>query len=246
MLVASDSADRAFVVAPDSSAAATEIGAIPHPASVTLFSRSGSVQLAELPSVTDTSGCTMATLQAAPPPHPWKIGFIGGVVAPIPIDSTESIPPADSAALVVWMNRIASSLPNDPAGRFAGLPFVVHSLWRFTIPSGQQIAVATLTRQINQEASPLQEHTFLMAQQPPKDTTFEVVYSERSYGPEETIENRDILAGALLGPDRNPALIIARDYGDAMAYSLLERDGGGKWSSRWTSARRHCGSSSSS
>lgn len=240
LLVAGDSADHALVVAPDSANAAAEISAIPHPASVTLFSRNGSVQLAELPSVTDTSGCPVATLSAAPPPHAWKIGFLGGVVASIPVDSTESLSPTDSAALVSWMDRLASTLPNDPGGRFAGLPFVVRSLWRFTIPNGPQMVVATLKRQINQEASPIAEHTFLMAQHAANDTTYDAVYSERSYGEEETIESTDVLAGALLGSDRTPAIVIARDFGDAMAYSLLERDSTGKWHVRWTSARRHC------
>jgi hypothetical protein len=229
---------QAFIVAPDSATAAAQLAAIPHPASVTLFGRGGTVQTADLSAVADTGACVTGSLSAAPPPRPWSIGFIGGVVAPLPLDST--ISSTDSAALVVTMNRLASALPNDSAGRFAGLPFVVRTLWRFTIPNGPLVAVASVTRQINQEATPLQEHTLLVAERAPSDTTFSTAYSERSYGQEETIESREILAGALIGVARLPALFLIRDYGDASAYGLIERGQNGKWRRRWTSSRRHC------
>src|SRR5262249_21218730 len=147
---------------------------------------------------------------------------------------------ADSSSLVVSINRLASALPNDSAGRFAGLPFVVRSLWRFTLSKGPVVAVASVTRQINQEATPLQEHTLLIAERAPTDTTFATAHSERSYGAEETIESRELLAGALIGVERTPALFLIRDYGDATAYGLLERRADGQWRRRWTSARRHC------
>jgi len=240
LLVAADSPTRAYVVVPDSATASLVLSNIPHPASVTLFSRAGSVQTAELPGVADTTGCIVATLNAAPPPRSWNVGFIGGVVAPLPMDSAASVSKADSVTLVTWMNRLASALPNDSAGRFSGLPFVVRELWRFNAPSGTQTVVANLVRQINQEATPLQERTFLIAERIPNDTAYSTVYSERSYGAEETIESRDVLAGAALGPNRNAAIIIVRDYGDATAYGIIERGDDGKWRRRWMSARRHC------
>jgi len=240
LLVASASPAQAFVVAPDSTTAAAELAAIPHPASVTLFGRGGTVQTADLPAVQDTGGCTTGTLSAAPPPRAWSVGFIGGVVAPLPLDSTEAIAPADSAALVIVLNRLASALPNDSAGRFTGLPFVVKSIWRFSLPSGTHVVIGTLTRQINQEATPLQEHTLVVAERPATDTTFAMTYSERSYGEEETIESRDVLAAALIGPGRIPSVFLTRDYGDAVAYGLIERGDDGRWHRRWTSARRHC------
>jgi hypothetical protein len=240
LLVAADTPTRAYVVLPDSATASTVLSNIPHPASVTLFSRAGSVQTAELPALVDTTGCIVATLNAAPPPRSWNVGFIGGVVAPIPMDSTASVSQADSVTLVTWMNRLASALPNDSAGRFSGLPFVVREFWRFTAPNGTQAVVASLVRQINQEATPLQERTFLIAERTPNDTTYTTAYSERSYGAEETIESRDVLASAALGPNRNAAIIIVRDYGDATAYGIIERGDNGKWRRRWVSARRHC------
>jgi hypothetical protein len=241
LLVAADAPDRAFVVVPDSASAAGTLSNIPHPASVTLFSRAGSVQTAELPMVADTGACIVASLSAAPPPRPWNVGFIGGVVAPIAMDSTESIASPDSAALVVTMNRLASALPNDPAGRFSGLAFVVRGLWRFNISNGPQVVIGSIMRQINQEATHLQERTFLIIEKPSTDTTFSTVYSERSYGDEETIESRDVLASMSLGANRNTALVVSRDFGDATAYGLLERGDDGRWRRRWVSARRHCG-----
>lgn len=240
LLIATESPSRAFVVTPDSATTAAALAAIPHPASVTLFGRGGTVQTAELPSVSDTSVCTVADLSAAPPPRPWNVGFIGGVVAPLPMDSVEALSRADSSSLVVWMNRLASALPNDSAGRFTGLPFVVRGIWRFAIPNGPQVVVANLERQINQEATPLQERTLVIAERSASDSSLTSAYSERSYGAEETVQSREVLAAALLGASRNPALIIARDFGDATAYGLIERGDDGKWRARWSSARRHC------
>jgi hypothetical protein len=242
LLVAAESPDQAFVVLPDAANASAALASLPHPASVTLFGRSGTVQTAELPNVSDTSACSLATLSAAPPPRPWNVGFIGGVVAPLPLDSVEVLSHADSTRAVTVLNRLASALPNDPAGRFSGLPFVVKSIWRLTLPTGESVLVGTLARQINQEATPLQEHTLLLAERARKapDTAFTTAYSERSYGEEETIESRDIVAAVLLGQSRIPAIVLARDFGDSNAYALLERESDGRWRARWASARRRC------
>lgn len=242
LLVAAESPSRAFVIVPDSANAAAQLAIIPHPATVTLLGRGGTVQTAELPSVADSGACTIATLNAAPPPRPWSIGFIGGLVSPLAMDSFPSFSAADSTLLAATVTRLASALPNDSAGRFTGLPFVVRTMWRFAVGGDVQAVVATLARQINQEATPLAEHTLLIAERRLKgsDTTFAKTYSERSYGPEETIESSDVLAGALLGANHNAAIILSRDYGDATAFALLERGDDGHWRTRWTSARRHC------
>jgi hypothetical protein len=242
LLVVGESPSRAFVIVPNSGNAAEQLASIPHPASVTLLGRSGTVQNAELPAVTDTNACPMASLNAAPPPRAWNIGFIGGVVAPLAMDSIQSLTAGDSASLAATVIRLASALPNDSAGRFNGLPFVVRTVWRFSAPDGIQVVVATLARQINQEATPLQERTLLIAErrQSGSDTTFAKAYAERFYGEEETIESPEVLAATLLGSNRNAAIVLTRDYGDASAYGLLERGDDGRWRARWNSARRHC------
>jgi hypothetical protein len=239
LLVATDSPTRAFVLRPHGTDQTPSV-AIPHPASVTLFSRSGSVQTADLPAAPDTSACSVATLEAAPPPRPWSVGFIGGVVAPVPVDSTESLAPKDSAAMVTWLNRMASGLPNDSAGRFVGLPFVVRSIWRFALPDGRQILVGTLMRQINQEATPLQERTFLIGEQPPRDSGFVRAYSERSSGDEETVASTELVAALLLGESRRATIVVARDFGNATGFGLIERTDAGQWQAVWSTTRRQC------
>jgi hypothetical protein len=240
LLVAAESPSRAYVLLPDSATAAAALANIPHPASVTLLGRGGTVQTAEIPSVDDTGACAAASLSAAPPPRPWNIGFIGGVVAPLGVDSMESLSRPDSGSIATAIIRLASALPNDSAGRFTGLPFVVRSLWRFAVPGGAVVVVASLARQINQEATPLQERTLLIAEQAQNDTAFATAYSQRAYGDEDTIESQDVLAAALLGAQRTPAIVLARDFGDSIAYALLERNASGDWATRWVSARRHC------
>src|SRR5262245_13907630 len=222
LLIAGESPTEAIVVPPDSGDQPAAIAAIPDPAAVTLFGRDGSVQSAELHRAARGDLCRAWPLNAAPPPRPWSVGFIGGVVAPLTLDSLESLGRADSAKLVTTAIRLASAIPNDSAGRFSGLPFTVRGLWRFTIPGSTQAFVATLVRQINQEATPLQERTFLVAERDVtlSDSAFVSAYSDRSYGNEESIETRELLAAIQLGGPRRPALIISRDFGDSTSYAL--------------------------
>jgi hypothetical protein len=240
LLVATDAPTRALVIVPGENGQAT-LAALPHPASATLFSRAGVVQTADLPTIADSGGCPVAALSAAPPPRPWSVGFIGGVVAPIPVDSIGSISNADSSRYVTWLNRLASALPNDSSGRFSGLPFVVRSISRFSIPDGPEVIVGTLSRQLNQEATPLQERTFIIAEQAHGDSTIAAAYGERSYGDEETIESRELLAALLVGDGRTPAVLVSRDFGNDIAYAMFERVGDAKWRNQWSSQRRHCG-----
>ena len=240
LLVSGETPSRALVIVPADNNQAI-LSALPHPASATLFSRAGVVQTADLPSVADSGGCVVASLNTAPPPRPWSVGFIGGVVAPLPVDSIGSLSGGDSSRYATWLNRLASALPNDSSGRFSGLPFVVRSISRFTIPDGPQVVVGTLSRQLNQEATPLQERTFLIAEQARGDSTITAAYGERSYGEEETIESRELLAALLISDARTPAIVVSRDFGNEVAYALFERVGATKWRNQWSSARRHCG-----
>ena len=240
LLVSGEAPTRAFVIVPSGNSEAA-LAALPHPASATLFSRAGVVQTADLPTISDSGGCAVASLGAAPPPRAWSVGFIGGVVAPIPVDSFGSISSVDSSRYVTWLNRLASALPNDSSGRFSGLPFVVRSVARFAIPDGPEVIVGTLSRQLNQEATPLQERTFIIAEQTHGDSTMVAAYGERSYGDEETIESRELLAALLIGEGRAPAIVISRDFGNEVAYALFERTGAAKWRNQWSSPRRHCG-----
>jgi hypothetical protein len=240
LLVAGESPGEAIVLFPGDSTTQASAARIPRPASVILLGRAGTVQMGEIPTIADSAGCAFADVGGAPPPHAWNVGFVGGVVAPIAVDSTEALSHADSVTAVTWMNRLASALPNDPAGRFAGLPFVVRNIWRFRLGDHTEVVAANLTRQINQEATPLQEHTFLIAEHGARDSTFATAYFERSYGAEETIETLELLAAITLGASRQPALVVARDFGDENAFRIIERAGPGRWRAGWSSPRRHC------
>jgi hypothetical protein len=239
LLVAADSSDAAYLMWPDSAAAETTTASLPSPTTVILFGRNGSVQSARLPSLNGADACEPASITAAPPPRPWNVGFIGGVVSPLALDSAASLTPSDSAYLVVWMNRLASAVPSDSTGAFSGLPFVVRALWRFTLPDGSTTVAAELERQVNQEARPLQERTFLIAGHPAGDSTFVTAYVERSSGAELTVEDVDVLAAVTIGASHTPALVISRDFGDGVAYALLER-GADRWQVRWSSPRITC------
>ena len=242
LLIAGESPTDAIIVPPDSGEEAVTIAAIPDPAAVTLFGRDGSVQSAELQRAAGGDLCRAWPLNAAPPPRPWSVGFIGGVVAPVPLDSLESLGRADSARLVTTAFRLASAIPNDSAGRFSGLPFSVRGLWRLTIPGSGRAFIATLVRQINQEATPLQERTFLIAERDAtsSDSAFVNAYSDRSYGNEENIETREVLAVIQLGNARRLAVVISRDFGDSISYGLILRDRAAGWRPQWNSPRRRC------
>src|SRR5207244_3678482 len=130
-------------------------------------------------------GCIEASIDPAPP-TPWGVGFIGGSPRPIRVDSLRGMSRQDSSALTRVAYRLASTVSAGITSRFTGLPFVIVDLWRSRLPDGSTAVAATLRRQINQEDSPLEERTFIIAE---SDSTapdgFAMAYSERSSGAEE-------------------------------------------------------------
>ena len=183
--------------------------------------------------ITNTKGGALA---------PWSVGFVGGTVQPVRMDSIESLSRADSARLAADATRLASTLPGGGGERFTGLPFTVTALWRFRAGPGVEGLVANLVRHVNQEARPLEERTLVIAERDSsrRDERFNLAYYDRSQGSEETVESRDVLALARAAVDAQPMLVIGRDYGDGMAYALILRDPSGRWREKWRSARGHC------
>jgi hypothetical protein len=176
------------------------------------------------------------------PLRPWSVGFVGATVQPIPMDSVESLTRVDSARLAAEVTRLASTLPSSAADRLAGLPFTVTSLWRFRAGPGVEGVAANLVRRVNQEARPLEERTLLVAERDStrRDERFILGYYDRAQGAEETVESRDVLALARTAPTAQPMLVTARDFGDGMAYAIVERDPTGRWREKWRSARGRC------
>jgi hypothetical protein len=173
---------------------------------------------------------------------PWSIGFVGATVQPVRMDSIESLSRVDSARLAAEVTRLASALPSAGAERFVGLPFTVTSLWRFRAGPGVEGVVANLVRHVNEEARPLEERTLVIAERDSshRDERFTLAYYDRSQGAEETVESRDVLALARPSADAQPMLLVGRDYGDGMAYAIIQRDPSGRWREKWRSPRGHC------
>jgi hypothetical protein len=103
--------------------------------------------------------------------------------------------------------------------------------------------VAQLVRHINQEASPQEEQTLLVAERDSGMTAgpYHLAYAERAFGHEGDVESSEVLAGVRIGPSRVPSLIIAKDDNDGIRYAMLERTGAGQWRLRWSSGLTSCG-----
>ena len=173
--------------------------------------------------------------------HEWNVAFEAGHAAELTLDSIAGLPAADSARLAADIARLASVLPGDTAAMFRGLPFVVNKAWRARTPNGDDLLAAIVVRNVNQEANPRQERILLLAQRdsggPPGRYTTQ--YSERVVGLEETLETADLVAMVLLGAERRPTLVVARDTGRGSSFALIERIGG-KWQRRWATVYAGC------
>jgi hypothetical protein len=258
LLVGGASPELATVVVGDSSRAgadtitAKEAIAIRSTPAV-LVGRGDSVQVGILQEVRaakgdDDSECTgwptwaILSTHAGSALAPWSVGFVGATVQPIRMDSIESMSRVDSARLAADVTRLASTLPTPAGDRFVGLPFTVTSLWRFHAGPGAEGIVTNLVRHINQEARPFEERTLIIAERDStrREERFTLAYFDRSQGAEETVESRDVLALARSTPDAQPMLVLGRDYGDGMAYALIQRDPSARWREKWHSPRGHC------
>lgn len=240
LIVPADAAEEALALYPDS-ASATSALAMAHSSGVTLFSRTGSMVSVSLIPPLDTATCSTWRIASGPLANAWTVGFFSRDVRPVTLDSLGGKPAADSERVIVNLRRLASALPNDSAGRFVGLPFTVRNAWRAQLPSGE-VVVATLMRQVNQEATPLQERTLMILERfrDSSQSTWTAAYHEQSRGAEETIETFDAAAIVLVGPSAIPTVVIGRDYGNANAYSLIQRQPSGSWQVLWTSRPYHC------
>jgi hypothetical protein len=261
LLVAGAQPDVATIVLPDSSQGGREalsereaIAIRSTPAM--LLGHSDSVQLAILAEARLTRAssegeeCTgWPTWRLTPGPSgattavaPWSIGFVGATAQPVRLDSIENMSSADSARLAAEVTRLASTLPNSGGDRLVGLPFSVISLWRFHSAPGVEGVAASLVRRVNQEARPFEERTLVIAERDSsrRDDRLTLAYFDRAQGAEETVESRDVLAVARMSANAQPMIVVARDFGDGMAYAIVERDPSGRWREKWRSGRGHC------
>lgn len=165
-------------------------------------------------------------------PMEWTVGLLARSAQPLRLDSIESFPSADSARFAAELARLASTLPTQRDSRFNGLPFVVLGARRFE-SHGQQMLAAHLIRRLPQEAAPLEEHTFILAERPapPKNERYLVTFHQRSEGHEETAEQFEVLSA--IRASETTLLLLARYQEARTTYDILERQQTG-WRVRWT------------
>lgn len=165
-------------------------------------------------------------------PRAWAVGLRAPMARVLPMDSIEAMTASDSSRLVAELARIASTLPGSSEARFVGLPFVVSSARRFNSPDRHYLA-AHLMRRLPQEATPLEERVFFIAERDAATTSgpYTTTYHLRSAGTEETADHYDVLAA--LSGDSAVYVLLARDRDARTSYELLERSKAGSWRVRW-------------
>lgn len=173
-------------------------------------------------------------------PSSWTVGVIGGRFSPIEPDSIAGQSRRDSLRITMELTRIASSAPGDTVESLKGIPYVIRRGYLID-PSGlPAIVLAEVTRSLNQEASPTQEHMLLIVERAEDQPRYRLAYVERTSGPEESLESTELLTAGMVRGASQPSILLARYIGDGVAYSLLERTDDGNWRLRWTSAYAGC------
>jgi hypothetical protein len=171
----------------------------------------------------------------------WTVAFLKGRARAIPLDSIETMPHADSAKLAADITRLVSTVPNDTARTFRGIPYSVRTAYRFTAAPGVEAVVADVVRKLNQEANPQEEHTLIVGERPAgTNAPYRLAYREVTAGSDETLESSDVLAAVVVGAPPHTDLVLARDGYESNAYAMLERQADGRWRLRWTSAHTGC------
>ena len=224
LLVPSDSDSSAILLYPD------DVADLRRDA-VTLVDAGGDTSTARVDTASDQQCGDAPIVRVAGAPPSWSAGFVGLSASPLRMDSIESLAPRDSARLAADIARLASGIPTAATSDFRGLPFAVaatHQLhW-----GDRDVLVAHLVRRLNQEASPREEHTLLIAERAASQTPYAVVFNQRSEGSEETAEHFDVLAALRVGDSL--VVLIARDQDATTQYDLLERSVTTAWRTRWT------------
>ena len=214
---------------------------------VSMFGRGGArftARLGALPDETDAA-CERWLLRDVQPEDAgaaWAVGFVDARVTPVALDSVETLSQRDSVVLAAEASRLASAVTAPTSPSFQGLRFAAHDIRRFQATPGVQAFVAHLIRHVNQEASPLEEQTLIIAERDSGVTTgpYRLVYAERAFGREEEVTTPEVLAGVRLGGSAQPTLVVARDNDAGVVYALVERTGPRRWRARWASASVEC------
>ena len=210
-----------------------------------LFSRGGKVDsttVTPLTAAADTAReCNTWPVGKAQSVHlVWRVGFVRGNVKAIPLDSIESLPSTDSAALAASLAQSAATLPVSSDPTFRRLPFRVQSAYTFRLDS-VEVVIADIVRTLNEEANPRIEHLLLIGERPAATKErYAVGYYSRIAGAEETMQATDLLAAVQIGSSKRPAVIVNVESEEGAKLGLIERTGPGQWRSTWKSAYTTC------
>jgi hypothetical protein len=167
----------------------------------------------------------------------WTLAARTGTATAVPYRALATVPPRDSAALVVDIARVASGLSDDTAATFRGLPVVVRAAVRARF-GAVDVIVAEVARRVGQGATPLEERVALVAE---RDTTPGARWVARWWvrvdGTEETIEASDVAGVVAIGDAL--AVVLQRESTRGVRYELLWR-ASGTWTRWWTGAWSGC------
>jgi hypothetical protein len=170
----------------------------------------------------------------------WTVAFPTGRFSPLGTDSLAGLRSADSLRLTRELARVASAAPDDTVEALRGVPYVVHRAWWGILRSQRRFVLAEINRTLNQEANPQHEHLLVLGERDSSATRWEMGWSERASGGEETLASIDLLAAGYAKGRDEPILLLARYLGDGVVYSLLVRDENGRWRNRWSSPYAGC------
>lgn len=213
-------------------------------ASVELFSRRGLAGAASIvgrAGAQVTEGCSswpQARLSDAAT-EPWRVGFIRGVVAPLPLDSIAAMTSQDSVAVTREIARLSSAAAEGDDPAFRGLPFIVRRVYRFTHETTTTLA-AEVVRKISEEANPREERILILAERPVSSTgDFSTAFVSRTSGAEDSVRTDEIIGAFRLVKGDVPALVISYDYFVGSRVALLQKVSG-RWGITWRSAYAGC------
>lgn len=179
----------------------------------------------------DSAHCGDAPIIHLAPATPllWSVGFSDAAARPMRSDSLESLSAPDSLLYSTEAPRLASAVSARMSTRLSGLPFALTALRRVRFGDTTIIA-AQLSRRVNQEANPVEERTFIIAERD-GSSPFATAHSSRSEGTEDTAAHYDLL-GAFKTPS-SIYLILTTDTLSGSTIEILERSAAG-WRVRWT------------
>ncbi len=170
--------------------------------------------------------------------EPWRVGFVRGVVAPLPLDSIEAMSGPDSAAVTRDIARLSSAAEDDDPA-FRGLPFIVRRAYRFTHGTTTVLA-AEVVRKISEEANPREERILLLAERPASTTGgYVTAFVSRTSGSEDAVRTNEIIGAFRFVKGGIPALVVAHDYFHGGRVALLQKEGT-RWRITWRSAYAGC------